>query len=172
MRPDDKLEMIDFSKSDITIEIKDNDKPLQKENETTLTNNKHQTTISNSKPQNYTSKKDYRTIYLSENKKTKLKKNYPNNEVITSKYTLMTFLPMTILLQFKRYANIYFLVTMIIQCIPLISPLNPITAIAPFIIVIAISIFREGLEDWNRHKEDEKENSNEVFKYNYINQKY
>ena len=172
MQPDDKLEMIDFSKSDITIEIKDNDKPLQKENETTLTNNKHQTTISNSKPQNYTSKKDYRTIYLSENKKTKLKKNYPNNEVITSKYTLMTFLPMTILLQFKRYANIYFLVTMIIQCIPLISPLNPITAIAPFIIVIAISIFREGLEDWNRHKEDEKENSNEVFKYNYINQKY
>ena len=74
MQPDDKLEMIDFSKSDITIEIKDNDKPLQKENETTLTNNKHQTTISNSKPQNYTSKKDYRTIYLSENKKTKLKK--------------------------------------------------------------------------------------------------
>ena len=76
MEPDNKLEMIDFSKSDISITIKDIEKPLQKENETTLTNNKHQNIIQNPKPQTYLSKKDYRTLYLSQLRKTKLKRNY------------------------------------------------------------------------------------------------
>ena len=61
---------------------------------------------------------------------------------------------------------------MIIQCIPIISPLNPITAVLPFIIVIAVSIFREGLEDCRRHSEDAKENAAPTYKYNYTNQKY
>ena len=117
-------------------------------------------------------KKDYRVIYLAQQRKTKLKRNYPNNTVLTSKYTLWNFLPLTIILQFKRYANIYFLVTAIIQCIPIISPLNPATAIIPFVIVLAISIFREGLEDWKRHKEDARENGIKVKRYNFTNQKY
>ena len=71
MEPDNKLEMIDFSKSDISITIKDIEKPLQKENETTLTNNKHQNIIQNPKPQTYLSKKDYRILYLSQLRKTK-----------------------------------------------------------------------------------------------------
>ena len=116
--------------------------------------------------------KDYRVIYLSQARKTKLKRNYPNNMVITSKYTWWNFLFITLLLQFKRYANVYFLISMIIQCIPIISPLNPITAVVPFVIVIAISIFREGLEDCRRHSEDKKENSHRCMRYNYQNQKY
>ena len=174
MEPDNKLEMIDCSKSDISITIKENEKEKHtlKEIETTTLSNKQNQSNHNIKPHNSLSKREYRVLYLSKIEKTKKKRNYPNNQVITSKYTIITFLPMTLLLQFKRYANIYFLITMIIQCIPLISPLNPITAVAPFIIVIAISVFREGLEDWNRHKEDAKENSHKVLKYNYINKKY
>jgi phospholipid-translocating P-type ATPase (flippase) len=117
-------------------------------------------------------KKNYRVIHLSKPKKNKLKYHYPNNTITTSKYTWYNFLPLTLILQFKRYANIYFLVTMIIQCIPIISPLNPITAILPFIIVLAVSIFREGLEDCRRHSEDAKENAAPTYKYNYMNQKY
>ena len=117
-------------------------------------------------------KKNYRVIHLSKPKKNKLKYHYPNNTITTSKYTWYNFLPLTLILQFKRYANVYFLVTMIIQCIPIISPLNPITAVLPFIIVLAVSIFREALEDCRRHSEDAKENAAPTYKYNYMNQKY
>ena len=117
-------------------------------------------------------KKNYRVIHLSKPKKNKLKYHYPNNTITTSKYTWYNFFPLTLILQFKRYANVYFLITMIIQCIPIISPLNPITAVLPFVIVLAVSIFREGLEDCRRHSEDAKENATLTYKYNYANQKY
>ena len=125
-----------------------------------------------SNEQSDSTKKNYRVIYLSKPKKNKLKFHYPNNTIITSKYTWYNFFPLTLILQFKRYANIYFLITMVIQCIPIISPLNPITAVLPFVIVLAVSIFREGLEDCRRHSEDAKENATPTYKYNYTNQKY
>ena len=39
----------------------------------------------------------------------------------------------------------------ILQSIPLISPLTPVTAIAPLLIVIGVSIFRDGYEDFKRY---------------------
>ena len=113
-----------------------------------------------------------RIIYLSQIEKTKKTNNFPDNTITTSKYNAFSFLPYAIAIQFKRYANIYFLVTAIIQCIPIISPLNPATAIIPFVVVLAISVFREGLEDWNRHKQDNIENGRQFLRYNYNSQKY
>jgi phospholipid-translocating P-type ATPase (flippase) len=55
---------------------------------------------------------------------------------------------------------------MIIQCIPLISPLNPITAVGPFVLVLLISVIREGMEDLARHRQDEKENTEKVTRWN------
>jgi len=54
---------------------------------------------------------------------------------------------MSLFNQFKRYANIYFLVVAILQSIPAISPLNPLSAIAPLVFVISLSMIREGYED-------------------------
>lgn len=48
------------------------------------------------------------------------------------------------MLQFKRLANVYFLIISILMSIPAISPINPLTAWAPLIIVIGISMIREG----------------------------
>lgn len=61
---------------------------------------------------------------------------------------MISFLPMSLLLQFKRYANIYFLVTAILQCIPQISPLSAYVAVAPLIFVLSVSMAREGYEDY------------------------
>ena len=47
-----------------------------------------------------------------------------------------------LILQFKRLANVYFLIIAILQTIPQISPLSPATAWAPFIVVLAISMLR------------------------------
>lgn len=48
------------------------------------------------------------------------------------------------MLQFKRLANVYFLIISILMSIAVISPINPLTAWAPLIIVIGISLMREG----------------------------
>ena len=46
--------------------------------------------------------------------------------------------------QFMRVANVYFLIIAILQSIPQISPLSVYTAWIPLIVVLAISMFREG----------------------------
>lgn len=90
---------------------------------------------------------------------------YESNYISTTKYTLYNFLPLSLLGQFKRYANIYFLVMAILQCIPAISPLNPISSIAPLVFVISLSMIREGFEDYGRHKSDIELNSSKSTKY-------
>lgn len=71
-------------------------------------------------------------------------KTFPSNFIKTSKYNIITFLPLSLLGQFRRYANIYFLFIAIIQSIRILSPLNPISAIAPLVFVLGLSMIREG----------------------------
>lgn len=87
--------------------------------------------------------------------KAKLQTNY----ISTTKYNIITFLPLALIIQFKRYANIYFLISAIMQSIPLISPLSPFSAVAPLIFVISLSMIREGYEDYQRYKSDKESNS-------------
>lgn len=120
--------------------------------------NNHRNTIKSSK-------KSGRTVYINNSVKSKKKYKYPNNFVKTSKYTWYNFLPKSLILQFMRYANIYFLMIMILQCISILSPLNPVTAIGPFVLVLMISIIRDGAEDFTRHQQDEKENTEKVLRF-------
>ncbi|CAD8136462.1 unnamed protein product [Paramecium pentaurelia] len=89
---------------------------------------------------------------------------YPTNFIKTSKYNIVTFLPLSLLGQFRRYANIYFLFIAIIQSFPIISPLNPISAIAPLVFVLGLSMIREAMEDISRHKSDNEVNAMECTK--------
>ena len=93
------------------------------------------------------------------------KKLYISNYISTTKYTALNFIPLSLLLQFKRYANIYFLFMAVLQSIPLISPLNPFSSIAPLIFVISLSMMREGYEDLSRRKSDQELNSSMSVKY-------
>ena len=92
------------------------------------------------------------------NKKFKIK----NNKISTTKYNFISFLPKSLLLQFTRLPNIFFLFTAIIQSMPVISPLSSITAIVPLIFVLGISMIREFIEDWNRKNYDDLNNREEV----------
>ena len=84
------------------------------------------------------------------------------NKIITTKYNFFTFFPKALLFQFMRLANIYFLIIAIIQCIPLISPLSPSTAIAPIVFVLTVSLIREGLEDFARYSYDKFTNYEKI----------
>lgn len=66
--------------------------------------------------------------------------------------------PESLFLQFKRLANVYFLIIGILQSIPAISPLGPVTAWAPLIVVLLISVLREGYEDYQRFLSDKQLN--------------
>ena len=46
----------------------------------------------------------------------------------------------------------------ILQSIPAISPLNPITAILPLAFVLMVSLIREAIEDYRRYRSDRKTN--------------
>ena len=91
--------------------------------------------------------------------------HFKNNTISTTKYNIITFIPKALLLQFVRLANIYFLVCAILQCIPIISPLTPVTAVVPLVFVLSVSIIREGIEDYSRSVLDKQQNNEETTVY-------
>lgn len=71
-----------------------------------------------------------------------------NNFIITSKYTLLTFLPLNLLEQFQRLANFYFLCLLLLQLIPAISSLTPVTTALPLIGVLMLTASKDAYDDY------------------------
>ncbi|KAI8912623.1 hypothetical protein EDD86DRAFT_245506 [Gorgonomyces haynaldii] len=82
------------------------------------------------------------------------------NSIRTSKYTLISFLPVTLYIQFKRFANIFFLALAIMQFFPVFATINPWVAALPFFLVIGATLVKEGMEDFRRHVSDNDINNN------------
>ncbi|OXA51467.1 probable phospholipid-transporting ATPase IF [Folsomia candida] len=83
----------------------------------------------------------------------KKNKEFADNTVTTSKYTLITFLPRNLFFQFRRMVNFFFLCLIIIQ-VSIDIPVEPIPYIAAFVFVIGITATKQGYEDWMRHRAD------------------
>ena len=64
--------------------------------------------------------------------------------------------------QFKREANLYFLLQAVLNSIRQVSAMNPITAWSPLAFVLGVSMMREGLEDYQRYKSDLNTNRQDV----------
>lgn len=73
---------------------------------------------------------------------------FTNNQIFTTKYSYLSFVPHAIILQFLYPRNFIFLANAILQSIRAISNLSPWTAILPLIVVIFISVLREGWQDY------------------------
>ena len=105
-------------------------------------------------------------FYINNTPKNKQEFKFPPNLINTRKYSnWLIFIPHALFIQFSRPANIYFLVSAILNCIPQISPISPITAIIPLVIVIAVSILREGIEDCQRGSLDRQQNNEPTISY-------
>uniref|UniRef100_A0A0A9YYW3 Putative phospholipid-transporting ATPase IA n=1 Tax=Lygus hesperus TaxID=30085 RepID=A0A0A9YYW3_LYGHE len=85
--------------------------------------------------------------------------HYPNNFVCTSKYTLLSFIPLALLSQFMKVSNLYFLFNMIVALIPGVAPVTPTTAVAPLVFVILVALVKEAIEDVKRHNADNHANA-------------
>lgn len=79
---------------------------------------------------------------------------YSGNYVTTTKYSLLNFLPLSLFNQYKRLANVYFLLISILSFFPSIAPWEPIAQVFPTIFVLVVAIVREAYEDFLRYKAD------------------
>ncbi|CAK7335867.1 unnamed protein product [Dovyalis caffra] len=86
---------------------------------------------------------------------------YTNNSVSTKKYNAFTFLPKALFEQFRRVANLYFLLTAALSVTSL-SPVKPVSLIAPLVFVVGISMLKEAVEDWYRFLQDLNVNARTV----------
>ncbi|KAK4472070.1 hypothetical protein MN116_005442 [Schistosoma mekongi] len=85
--------------------------------------------------------------------------NYCKNDISTAKYNFVTFLPKFLLEQFRRYANIFFLVIALLQQIPGVSPTGRFTTLVPLCIILTVSAIKEIIEDIRRHRADDTTNN-------------
>ncbi|KIM33227.1 hypothetical protein M408DRAFT_61361 [Serendipita vermifera MAFF 305830] len=100
------------------------------------------------------------SYFVTKRGQTKVRKDarYATNQVVTSKYTIITFLPRNLLEQFRRIANIFFAFICILQFFPRFSTISPGLVILPLLIVLLISAVKDGYEDVKRHQGDRKVN--------------
>ncbi|KAK1169964.1 putative phospholipid-transporting ATPase IH [Acipenser oxyrinchus oxyrinchus] len=101
---------------------------------------------------------DSRTIYIGHREPPSgtdayIPQRYPDNRIVSSKYTFWNFVPKNLFEQFRRIANFYFLIIFLVQLI-IDTPTSPITSGLPLFFVITVTAVKQGYEDWLRHKAD------------------
>ena len=77
-----------------------------------------------------------------------------SNHIQTAKYSLLTFIPKNLAEQFRRVANVYFLVLVLLQAIPILNNFNIGLASIPLVSILIVTAIKDGIEDWRRHKSD------------------
>lgn len=82
---------------------------------------------------------------------------FATNKVRTAKYNLLTWAPKSLLTQFYRAANVYFLVISVLSA-QFFSPKTPVSIIGTFSAVLFFTMLKEAYEDWGRHKSDRRVN--------------
>ena len=72
----------------------------------------------------------------------------------SAKYTLLTFLPLNLLEQFRRMANVYFLIVLFLAYVMPSSPIDPNSWVLSVAFVFGITALKQGYEDIRRHLND------------------
>ncbi|MCD7470184.1 hypothetical protein HAX54_009860 [Datura stramonium] len=81
---------------------------------------------------------------------------YCCNYISTTKYNIITFIPKALFEQFRRVANLYFLMAAIVSATTNLSPFSAFSMIAPLVFVVGLSMAKEALEDSRRFVQDMK----------------
>ncbi|KAK4471174.1 hypothetical protein MN116_005567 [Schistosoma mekongi] len=95
-----------------------------------------------------------------------------NNKIKTTKYTLLTFIPMNIWEQFHRFANVYFVFILILNFLPDINAFAKEIAPLPVLITLAIVAIKDGYEDFRRYLSDCKVNKKSCEVYSISENQY
>ena len=93
------------------------------------------------------------------------RRKFGDNTITTTKYNLFTWFPKSLVMQFKRIANIYFLMISVLTLMPF-SPKNPYTQTSTFVLVLLFTMLKEAYEDYVRYKQDKDINYKRAKVYN------
>jgi len=91
-------------------------------------------------------------------------KKFGNNKIVTTKYSIISWFPKSLLLQFNRFANLYFLMITILTFFPF-SPETPGSTLATFVFVLILTMIKEAIQDYSRFKYDLLNNNKIVKKH-------
>ncbi|XP_058002453.1 phospholipid-transporting ATPase 1 isoform X2 [Hevea brasiliensis] len=105
---------------------------------------------------------DARLIYINDPRRTNDKYEFTGNEIRTSKYTLITFLPKNLFIQFHRVAYLYFLAIAALNQLPPLAVFGRTVSLFPLLFVLCVTAIKDGYEDWRRHRSDRNENNREA----------
>lgn len=80
------------------------------------------------------------------------------NRVVTSKYNVITFIPIFLFEMFSRVAYLYFLIQASLSWWSVVSPYSGIGATAALVFVLLVAAVKAIWEDSKRHQEDQRMN--------------
>lgn len=95
------------------------------------------------------------------------------NQIVTSKYNIINFIPLNILNQLKKAQNLYFIMVSYMQTVRAISISAGVAVQAyPLIAVMIASILKDLYEDYKRHKNDDEENNQVATRWDEAQKKF
>ena len=86
-----------------------------------------------------------------------------SNAISTTKYSVLTWAPKSLLWQFRKAANVYFLIISILSMMPF-SPKKWASLVITFSSVLFMTMLKEAYEDYFRYKQDRKVNTSKTRK--------
>jgi phospholipid-transporting ATPase len=86
------------------------------------------------------------------------------NTIRTTRYTPITFIPLTLFENFRILSNVYFLIIVVICFLPW-SPIGWFFQVLPLVFVITMSMIKSAVEDVMKYAEDQRRNNQPVEVY-------
>jgi len=88
---------------------------------------------------------------------------FPDNSISTTKYTKYNFFFLNLWEQLQKIANLYFILLILLQCVPMISITGGIPTIAPpLMFIMLLTMIKDVYEDYQRYLADQEENYKKV----------
>lgn len=84
---------------------------------------------------------------------------FPGNAIKTTKYSLISFVPMNLIEQFHRLANLYFVGLAILNFVPVVNAFQPEVALIPICVILCLTALKDAWEDFRRYQSDRKLNN-------------
>uniref|UniRef100_A0AAZ3R3F4 Phospholipid-transporting ATPase n=1 Tax=Oncorhynchus tshawytscha TaxID=74940 RepID=A0AAZ3R3F4_ONCTS len=138
-----------------------------------------ETEVVNVKKQRKKCKKEHKTRTVHSNilyDRTKGEDNpnrhYSDNEIKTTKYTLLSFLPKNLFEQFHRFANVYFVFIALLNFVPVCNAFQPQLALAPVVFILSVTAIKDLWEDYRRHRSDKEINHMDCLVYSRPEHQY
>uniref|UniRef100_A0A673U3I7 Phospholipid-transporting ATPase n=1 Tax=Suricata suricatta TaxID=37032 RepID=A0A673U3I7_SURSU len=99
-------------------------------------------------------------------------RHYCGNQIKTSKYTVLSFIPKNIFEQLHRFANLYFLGIVLLNFVPMANAYHPEVGVIPICVILAVTAIKDAWEDFRRYNSDKMINNQECLIYSRKERSY